>query len=634
MTFIPTDEQRAIIAHDCSHHARVLAGPGTGKSTTMVALLDRLLSEDEDLRVRMLTFTRAATAELAVKAALACERAGQPSTVHSFAISVLLRNPGVSGIPEPIRIADSWELKTIVRPTLARRAGLTVDQVNQLIQEMSANWESLTDEVRVESSPVERTRFLGAWTEHRRVLGYTLLSELPYSLHRALSDNDDLEGIDFDLLLVDEYQDLNPCDLGIIHLLSEKGGCRVIGTGDDDQSIYSWRKADPAGIRRFGSDYPAFNDYTLSVTLRCGKRIIEWANFVIQADPGRPADRACLDPLPESPDGEVALLRFAGHAAEAKGIARLASALVADGVAERDILILTRTDHNGTFSAPIKEALAEEGVACSDPGYVVKILAEPENRELLEALRLLVNPDDSVAWRATLHLLPGVGATFCDYIYERAAASGSTFAAKLQSLLDDGFPEGPSSSSRVAIRMNALLDWIRQTPTPDVRPDAGWGTWLLAMTDNADILPQPSEGFRELLVQLDSLTTDENSVSKFLGLIEPLGKDLAQSKSNGVRIMTMGGSKGLTAEAVIIAGCEDGIVPRPGSDLSEERRILYVGMTRARRHLFCTWAGRRHGPTARAGAASLVRRRFCDFFSGGPVASEDGNQYIQNRHPG
>jgi len=579
----------------------------------------------------MLTFTRAATAELAQKAALACERAGQPRTVHSFAISVLLRNPGVSRLPEPIRIADSWELKTVVRPTLARGAGLTVNKVKELIQEMSANWESLTDEVRGEIPEVERTRFLGAWMEHRRVLGYTLLSELPYALHRALSDNDDLDGIDFDLLLVDEYQDLNACDLGILHLLSDKGGCKVIGIGDDDQSIYSWRKADPAGIRRFGSDYPGFDDYTLSVTLRCGKRIIEWANFVIQADPRRPADRACLDSLPESPEGEVALLRFARNVSEAKGIARLTAALVADGVAERDILILTRTDHNGAFSAPIKKALAEAGVPCSDPGYVVAMLAEPANRELLEALRLLVNRDDSLAWRATLQLLPKVGDSFFDYIYKRAAANGETFATSLRAMFDAGFPDGPSSSGRVTTRMTALLDWIGQTPIPDVRPDAGWGAWLLDLTDHADVLPEPSQRFRELLVMLDSLTTEEDSLNRFLALVEPLGKDLAQSVSDGVRIMTMGGSKGLTAEAVIIAGCEDGVVPRPGSDLSEERRILYVGMTRARRHLLCTWAERRQGPSARAGDATLERRRYCDFFRGGPVASQDGNQYIQNR---
>lgn len=633
MTFTPTSEQRAIIAHDCSHHARVLAGPGTGKSTTMVALLDRLLDEDDGLKVRMLTFTRAATAELADKAALACEKAGQPSTVHSFAISVLLRNPGVAELPEPIRIADSWELKTLVHPTLARRAGLTVPKVKDFIREMSANWESLTDEIRVEIPQADRVRFLGAWTEHRRILGYTFLSELPYALHRALSDNDDLDGIDFDLLLVDEYQDLNACDLGILRLLSEKGGCKVVGTGDDDQSIYSWRKADPAGIRRFDQDYPDFDDYTLSVTLRCGKRIIEWANFVIQADPGRPVERACLDPLPESPDGEVALLRFRGNVAEARGVAQLVSALVAEGVAERDILILTRTDHNGTFSAPIKEALAEEDIACSDPGYVMEMLAESTNREFLEVIRLLVNPADSIAWLAMLHLLPNVGDAFYNYVYERAAAHGQIFAAQIQSLFDDRFPDGPTSSGRVVNRMIELLEWIEHTVIPEERPEGGWGRWLLDLADGADILPQPSQDFRDLLIQLDTLTTDEQSLSRFLALVEPLGKDLAQSMSNGVRIMTIGGSKGLTAEAVIIAGCEDGVIPRPGCDLSEERRILYVGMTRARRHLLCTWAGRRRGPTARAGGATLERRRFCDFFDGGPVCSEDGDSYLLNRRP-
>src|SRR5665648_452814 len=175
--------------------------------------------------------------------------------------------------------------------------------------------------------------------------------------------------------------------------------------------------------------------------------------------------------------------------------------------------------------------------------------------------------------------------------------------------------------------MAALLDWIEQAPIPKMRPEAGWGSWLLELTDNAEILPQPTQDFRDLLIQLDALTSYELSFGRFLALVEPLGKDLAQSMSDGVRIMTMGGSKGLTAEAVIIAGCEDGVIPRPGCDLSEERRILYVGMTRARRHLLCTWAGRRQGPTARAGDATLERRRYCDFFDGGPVPSADGDTY-------
>lgn len=249
MPFDPTPEQEAILRHDRTRHARVLAGPGTGKSTTMVALLDRLVAEDGSLSVRMLTFTRAATAELAEKIASHSPNAGRPTTIHSFSISVLLRNPGTGGFPEPLRIADTWEFKMVVRPTLADRAGMRVRLLDKLIQEMASNWESLTDYEDPEITGADRTRFGGAWNEHRRVLGYTLLQELPYALRRALQSHNDLDGINFDLLIVDEYQDLNACDLEVIKLVSEQGECSVIGTGDDDQSIYSWR----SGVKLPGS---------------------------------------------------------------------------------------------------------------------------------------------------------------------------------------------------------------------------------------------------------------------------------------------------------------------------------------------------------------------------------------------
>lgn len=630
MVFEPTDEQSAIVAHDPAHHARVLAGPGTGKSTTMVALLDRLLNANPDLRVRMLTFTRAATAELAAKAAVTCERAGKPSTVHSFAISLLLENPGAGGLPEPLRIADTWERKHIVRPSLAKRAGVGLRKFDKLVQEMASNWESLTNETDPSISVAERTRFRGAWTEHRRVFGYTLLSELPYALHRALRDHDDLEGIRFDLLLVDEYQDLNACDLGVLSMLSKKGGCRVVGTGDDDQSIYSWRKAAPEGIRRFCDDYRGAADYSLSVTLRCGRKIIEWANYVIQADPCRPAGRACLTPLPQSPDGEVALLRFPGHVAEANGIADLVESLGRDGVLPKDILILMRTDNNGTFSAPIKKALQDKRIPCSDPNRVVTILETEENRRLLEVFRLLANPDDSVTWGSLVYMMQGVGQDFREYIYNLAAQSGRTFAQQLLISMDDGFPDGPRSSSVVAEAFPLLRAWLPTVEVPVDRPVEGWGTWILATAADLSWLPAPTPEFAGLLTEIDGLTEDSD-LARFLSQVEPLGRDIAQSQSDGVRVMTMGGSKGLTVRAVIVAGTEDGLVPRPNCDLSEERRILYVAMTRATEYLFCTWAGQRRGPTARAGDPTLNRRRYSDFFDGGPVASTDGQAYTAAR---
>src|SRR6266446_1874175 len=144
MPYRPTREQQTVLDHAAGQHARVLAGPGTGKSATLVALVDHLLACDAAPRIKLLTFTRAATAELAKKVsdhpAAAAER---PSTIHSFSISVLLQNPGTGNFPHPLRIADDWENDEIVYPTLAHRAQIQVRRLENLIREMAANWESL-----------------------------------------------------------------------------------------------------------------------------------------------------------------------------------------------------------------------------------------------------------------------------------------------------------------------------------------------------------------------------------------------------------------------------------------------------------------------------------------------------------
>lgn len=631
MTFTPTDEQQLIIEHDPSHHARVLAGPGTGKSSTMIELIDHLLQENNSLRVRMLTFTRATTAELADKLAVVSEQAEQPSTIHSFAISILLRNPGCGGLPDPLRIPDSWEFANVVRPRLAARTGVGLRRLDKLVHEMASNWESLEDTYDQEITEAERARFLGSWNEHRRVFGYTLLQELPYALHKALQNHDDLDGIDFDFLIVDEYQDLNACDLAVIRQLSEQSGCVVIGTGDDDQSIYSWRNAAPAGIRRFLGDYPSAEDYSLSIPLRCGSKIIRWANYVIQGDPDRPADRTVLHPKQGCPEGEVALLHFPGNVTEAEGVANIVSMLLEKGLAPSDIFILTRTDNNGAFSKPIRAQLEELEIPCSDPSQIIELLTQTNNRTLLEYLRLLINKEDSIAWESLLVLKPGVGPSFYEYIYERAKTQGRTFACELLIAYEEEFPDAPNSAAKVKALIDDVLLWVNETEVPDERPEEGWGTWITALVEAHDTLPALDEEFQRLLSTIDENAQDEEQkLERYLGQIEPLGKDIAQAHSDGVRIMTMGGSKGLTVRATIIAGIEDDICPRPNCDLSEERRILYVAMTRAKEYLFCTWSKRRRGQTARAGSPSMDRRCVSHFLDGGPVQSQDGSEYLRN----
>ena len=143
MPWPPTAEQQRIIDHDPSRHARILAGPGTGKSATVIRLMLRL--GDEGKHGRLLTFTRAATNELKEKVAEHPEVLEDPSTVHSFAIATLLANPGSSGLPEPIRIADDWEWKELIREHLADIIDTTVRLVDQACAEMASNWESLEE---------------------------------------------------------------------------------------------------------------------------------------------------------------------------------------------------------------------------------------------------------------------------------------------------------------------------------------------------------------------------------------------------------------------------------------------------------------------------------------------------------
>lgn len=630
--FTPTEEQQQLLAHDPGNHGRVLAGPGTGKSFTLVAFLEKLLSLDEPPKVKLLTFTRAATNELAQKVAT-IELAGdsKPSTVHSFAISVLLKNPGTADFPRPLRMADEWEQKNVVRPTLGKRLGVTPTKVKKLVSKMAANWESLEGGMQLGVSEEEKAQFLGAWNEHRRVYGYTLVQELPHALLQALRNHDELTGTDFDMLLVDEYQDLNACDLAVLHELASRG-CKVIAAGDDDQSIYSFRHAHPAGIREFPQQYEEAGDYTLSRPLRCGRRIVEWANFVIVGDPDRPADRAVLTPADAAEEGDVALLRFPGHVSEVNGVARLTKELIDEkGLAPSDILILVRSDHNQGFSRPLREKLEAEGIACSDPNVVQQVLDEPVNRGVLATLRLLSSDRDSLAWATLLNLTRGIGDRFFEYIYSKALPTQIWFAEALLAAHADEYPDAPAGPARGKAQelVANMLRWLEEEELPTEVPDNGWHQWILERIEAGE-LSKPSDEFLELLhaVEEELDGTASLSLDSLLSQLQPVGKDLYQSRAPGVRIMTMVGSKGLTVEAAILVGVEEDVIPLPNCDVNEERRILYVAMTRAKKFLFTTWAGQRRGQTARAGTGQTGQaRNYSRFLLDGPVQSQDGDAY-------
>ncbi len=446
---------------------------------------------------------------------------------------------------------------------------------------------------------------------------------------KALQYHSDLEGVDYDLLIVDEYQDLNACDLSILRQIAGRG-CSIIAAGDPDQSIYSFRRAAPEGILRFPSDYPECGNYPLSVTQRCGSRIVDWATYVIEGDPGRPASRPRLRGADDAPPGEVALLHFRNETAEASGVADLARYLTEhERVPPNEILVLLRSDHNGAFSAPIKEALTAVGITYSDPEVVERMLGEEQNRRMLATFRLLVNPEDSLAWATLLHLSPNVGPAMTEYIYNRARDMHVQFGHALVGSHADHFPEGPRSSPTAGRLIQCVRAWLNEHPLPEEPPSDGWGHWMAEIA-GGPVVAAPTAALAAMLQTLDGLVELDQDFGRYLSQITPLGRDRAIAESQGVRIMTMNSAKGLTVRATIIVGLEGEILPRPESDQQEERRLLYVAMTRAKEYLFGTWALRRRGPTARAGAASVaVRRNLTNFLRDGPVRSLPGEDYLR-----
>lgn len=627
MSWTPTSEQELLISHDWTRHGRVLAGPGTGKSATIIRMMLEV-SKNGGGRGKLLTFTRAATNELQEKTAEHSDAMERPSTVHSFAIATLLANPGTSGLPEPIRIADDWEWKYLIREHLKHLLDCTVKLVESARREMASNWESLDPVIDPNLPERVRNRFSGMWEQHRFTFGYSLLAELPFRLLRALQDHPNLELGDWKLLVVDEYQDLNKCDLDVLYQISLRGYC-LLAAGDDDQSIYAFRRALPIGIQRFLIDYPGAADYTLSISHRCGTSIIAWARHVIEGLPDR-APRPALSPAEHCSTGEAKYLRFDNWTAEANGVARIVRWLVEQReVMPEDIAVLFRSNHNNAWSRPIAEALRSFSIPVVNPQAVEEMLTDRSNRRLLAIARLIVNPSDSLAWWTLLYLASDIGPKVRDHLYENARASNVTFGAQLRSEYIEDFTRLPRGRRLVTDTVRPVIELVDTVDIDGVDlGEGGWGTWL---AEQAPALGGCSDAFRELLMDVDDTVERSAGLGAFLSQVQPVGRDLRSGRAAGaVRLMTMSSSKGLTVRAALVVGVEQGVIPLVGASLDEERRLLYVAMTRSTEYLYLTWSGRRTGPTARTGAPNVGQgRNRSPLLTHGDINSESGAAFLQ-----
>lgn len=606
-----TSDQIEAIDHIGSH-ARLLAGPGTGKTKTLTRrVLSLILQHNADPdSILLLTFTRLAAAQLKDEIKKVLEPLGktipQVSTLHSFALRQILYNSSrIDTLPRPIRIADDWEERYIIQEDLKKVLNLKeIGDVQKLINQLSTDWETLRiDEIGWEQQ-FPNPAFLGAWRSHKDQYGETLRAELVYQLKKQLNQSRDFQlDKEYKHILIDEYQDLNACDLAIVNELAKRGA-ELFVAGDDDQSIYGFRFATPAGIRNFEQIYQNSKKLALEICFRCDKNILHSAEFVASLDPARLPKPT--RPKDEAEDGEVLIIGFKDQGHEAEIIAKKIKSLIDADIKPDQITILLRNDRNSLLSKPIIETLKKYSVDVS-----LTTNSELENnkeyRTVLSIIRLLVDQNDCLAWRTLLQInkTNGLGDECIKSIWNYAQSKGIRFSMALQKIA-----ESPSELqkfgqkiAKFVTEINVAIVELKAIESPTEAINATVDKFM----GEGEIKEQVKKYFVEILEN-----QEKPDLENLIKIVSTSSEYIEQeTKENAVNILTMHQAKGLSFDVCFIVGAEDEYIPgrNTGDKEGDERRLLYVSMTRARHKLFISYCNKRTGQQRHSGSNSGTEKR-------------------------
>ena len=402
-----------------------------------------------------------------------------------------------------------------------------------------------------------------------------LIGEIIPQLYQYLRDNPAAsERSLYDHILVDEYQDLNRAEQAVVELL--RGTAYLCIVGDDDQSLYSFKFAHPAGIRTFSKSHANTAVHEMLECRRCPERVVAMANALISNN--RDREPRQLTPFVANGAGEVEIIQFRTLEHEASGIAQfIRNQIDSHGRRPEDILVLAQRRSIGN---PIHDALISKGVP-SKCYYYEGELESLTAQERMALFKLFIDPQDRIALR---WLLGSGSDDFRAAAYARVRThceqTGITpWEAMCQ--LESGAIQIPHTGHLIA-RFREI-----GTELGDLRGNGDMPSlvrrWLPANIEGIDAL-------RALVVELaeTAASPDEllSNLTRTISTPEIL-PDVTQ-----VRIMSLHKSKGLSSPVVVIAGCIEGLLPvapdedmtpaEQQADLEEQRRLFYVGLTRVK----------------------------------------------------
>ena len=609
-------EQRAAVTQT-SGPVLVLAGAGSGKTRVITVRIAYLISNGVlPEKILAMTFTNKAAAEMR-------ERLGKlvgkkkassviASTFHSFCLRTLREYAAEIGYPEGFTIADSSDQLAILKLSLRE---LHIPEARLKIPELQSRISLAKNRLDTPESFLARPgdtkhELVGrVWEKYRDVLRRSRRLDFDDLLTETLRLLREKKAVRLELqarhryLLVDEYQDTNGVQFEIVRQLvgPEKHLCVV---GDDDQSIYGWRGADVSKILGFDKSFPGAKMVKLETNYRSTSQILGAANRVIKNNPNR-HDKALRSAIG---DGEPLMaVTMRDESVEAEKVVAEIKHLVSQGHAYSDFAILFRT---AVQPRPFEAELRMKEVPYVLVGGM-SFFDRKEVRDVLAYLRVVANPRDEASLLRIVNSPPrGVGKTTLDRVLEFATQEGVSVADAF-----DRAQEIPKINMKAVEAVQGLRARLREIHRlhpkgEDLVELSRRVVEEVAYRDEVRRLYPEEDEFEKRWAAVDEVFNfAENYVSRrkrpgLLGFLNELSLSASESDSaedaarrQAVTLMTLHSSKGLEYPRVYLVGLEEGVLPHQRAaaedGVEEERRLAYVGITRAQRALTLSWCAER-----------------------------------------
>jgi DNA helicase-2/ATP-dependent DNA helicase PcrA len=611
------EQRQWTAARDPAPQVRLVAGPGTGKSKTIEKRVAHVLSTGANPQnIYVISFTVAAAKELQQRIVAFCANLPyaaaaaliRVSTMHSLALRILRSaNILTTLYPHNPCVLDDWERSNIYDLELANILGSTPTRAAQIRLAHDAAWQTLNPQFINQAAVTAReTQIFNAFHATRTNLYSCVLpGELVFRCVDAIQmgqiQQAQLPAIEH--LIVDEFQDLNACDQQFVQQLAA-GGAALFVAGDDDQSIYSFRHADPSGIVNFNIRYPQSTMHVLDECFRCTPNVLNPASAMIAVNPGRlPKTLQSLYQTAAPPvAGRTLVWSFATEQDEVAAIAESCQQLINAGMAGReDEIVILVSDKNLQLGS-VAQALGNLGLPY-DPPRGDALTDDEGIRAVFCMLRIvkdlaLAQPDYS-AHRALLCLLTGVGTATAKAVADECVVHNQNFHNLFYLAVVPQWLSARQSGAvaRVTNIANAVNGWSLTDTLGNRLADVDQQLAAVFNTQQAaaKILPWaalaaslPVGMTLEELLSFFSADTDSDRRAILDSVNARLGNapvPVAQTQKR-IRILTMHGAKGLSGKVVFIPSVEEGIMPsfraiQAAGLLIEHRRLFYVSVTRA-----------------------------------------------------